>query len=423
MKRSGPVAAAVAAAVLCAACAAGSAPAPSARGSAAPVVRGVAKTEPVVSPAPYAAADLAFGLSVLSAMCAQNPAANLVLSPSSLASGLGMAYLGARGATARAMAVVLHLPAATAAGLLAGLQARDRALRHLDGPGVTVAGADQLWADPSLPPARSYTDAIATGYGAGLAQAPLLHAPAKAAAQIDADIAGLTKGHIPHLLTADDLADAIFVLTDALYLNARWASPFLRYNDSTEPFAPVAGQRVSARYMFGAGYASAVADGWTGVQLPYRGGRLAMLALLPPAGPAARCPALTPAGVAALQTGLRTQPPTRAAVELPKVDLDSQLQLNAILTHLGMGAAFGPEADFSGISPLAAAIGVVVHAATLRVDEAGTVGSAATGVTIVPTAGFGGPTVRFDRPYLMLIMDTRTGEPLFLARVANPDRS
>ncbi len=99
--------------------------------------------------------------------------------------------------------LVLHLPAATAAGLLAGLQARDRALRHLDGPGVTVAGADQLWADPSLPPARSYTDAIATGYGAGVAQAPLLYAPAKAAAQIDADIAGLTKGHIPHLLTAE----------------------------------------------------------------------------------------------------------------------------------------------------------------------------------------------------------------------------
>ena len=421
MKRSGPVAVAAAAAVLCAGCGSAAAPGPSARGSAAPVVRGVAKTEPVVSPAPYAAADLAFGLSVLSGMCAQNPAANLVLSPSSLASGLGMAYLGARGATARAMAAVLHLPAATAAGLLAGLQARDRALRHLDGPGVTVAGADQLWADPSLPPARSYTDAIATGYGAGLAQAPLLHAPAKAAAQIDADIASLTKGHIPRLLTAGDLADAIFVLTDALYLNARWASPFLRYNDSTEPFAPEPGQRVSARYMFGAGYASAVADGWTAVQLPYRGGRLAMLALLPPVGSAARCPALTPAGVAALQTGLHT--PARAAVELPKVDLDSRLQLNAILTHLGMGVAFGPDADFSGISPQAAAIGVVVHGATLRVDEAGTVGSAATGVTIVPTAGFGGPTVRFNRPYLMLITDTQSGEPLFLARVANPDRS
>jgi serine protease inhibitor len=413
--------------VLAAGCGSAAAPGPTAPGPAAPVVRGVATTEPVVSPVPYAAADLAFGLSVLTALCAQSPAANLVLSPSSLASGLGMAYLGARGATAKAMAAVLHLPAATAAGLLAGLQARDRALGRLDGPGVTVAGADQLWADPSLPPARRYTDAIATGYGAGLGQAPLLHDPAKAAAQIDAAIAATTKGHIPHLLTPGDLASTIFVLTDALYLNARWASPFLRSNDSTGRFAPAGGQRVSARYMFGTGYASAAADGWTAVRLPYRGGRLAMLALLPPAGPgesagsAAGCPALTPATAAALQTGLKT--PVGAAVEMPKVSLRSRLQLNAVLTGLGMGVAFGPEADLSGISPQAAAIGVVVHAATLRVDDAGTVGSAATGVTIVPTAGFGGPTVRFDRPYLMLIMDTQTGEPLFLARVADPDQS
>jgi serine protease inhibitor len=31
------------------------------------------------------------------------------------------------------------------------------------------------------------------------------------------------------------------------------------------------------------------------------------------------------------------------------------------------------------------------------------------------------PQVRFDRPYLMLVTDTTTGEPLFLARVADPE--
>ena len=64
-----------------------------------------------MDPRPYGAADTAFGLDVLSAWCRADPQANLVLSPSSLASGLGMAYLGARGGTARAMAGVLHLPA------------------------------------------------------------------------------------------------------------------------------------------------------------------------------------------------------------------------------------------------------------------------------------------------------------------------
>ncbi len=30
-------------------------------------------------------------------------------------------------------------------------------------------------------------------------------------------------------------------------------------------------------------------------------------------------------------------------------------------------------------------------------------------------------TVVFDRPYVSLVTDTTTGEPLFLARVADPD--
>ena len=95
---------------------------------AAPAVaHGVAATEPLVSPRPYGAADASFGLDLLGAWCGSDPRANLVLSPSSLASGLGMAYLGARGATAQAMAGVLHLPAASGQALEAGLQARSAA--------------------------------------------------------------------------------------------------------------------------------------------------------------------------------------------------------------------------------------------------------------------------------------------------------
>src|SRR5512142_1540083 len=67
-------------------------PAPSAS-----LVRGVAAREPAADPRPYGAADTAFGLAMLGAWCRADPRANLVLSPASLASGLGMGYLGARG--------------------------------------------------------------------------------------------------------------------------------------------------------------------------------------------------------------------------------------------------------------------------------------------------------------------------------------
>ena len=92
-----------------------------------------------------------------------------------------------------------------------------------------------------------------------------------------------------------------------------------------------------------------------------------------------------------------------------------------LLTKLGMGVAFSPAADFSALSPQACCIGLVKQAATLQVGEQGTVASAATAVGIVPTAARAGlPPVVFDRPYLMVVTSTATGEPLFMARVTDP---
>ncbi len=419
---------AAAAGLLAGGCGSGSAGRPA--GPAGPaIIRGAAVTEPSVSPAPYGASDLAFGLDVLNAWCRQSPQANIVMSPASLASGLGMAYLGSGGSTARAMAAVLHLPGIGAA-LEAGLQARARALRGLDGPGVTVAEADQVWADPSLRPLRSYLDAVATGYDAGLGQVPLLTNPGQAAAQINAAIASATRGHITKLVSAGSLQGVAWLLTDALYLHALWASPFEPAMTSPAPFTTAGGQRVQADYLRGGYFAAATADGWTAVSLPYQGGRLAMIALLPPSasGPgSAGCPDLPAATVAALMSGLGSSGSSGSGggdtgVALPKVSLSSAANMTNLLAGLGMGVAFGPQADFTGISPQAGSIGLVVHAATLQVDEQGTVASAATAVGVgAAAAPPARRTVVFDRPYLLLITGTATGEPLFLARVADPD--
>jgi serine protease inhibitor len=369
---------------------------------------------------------MAFGLAVLNAWCQQSPQANIVLSPASLASGLGMAYLGSGGSTARAMAAVLHLPAAGAA-LEAGLQARARSLRALDGQGVTVAEADQVWADPSLSTLHSYLDAVATSYDAGLGQVPLLTKPDQAAAQINAAIASATRGHITNLLSGGSLQGVGWLLTDALYLHALWASPFEQAMTSPAQFTTAAGQRVQADYLHGGYFSSATADGWTAVSLPYQGGRLAMIALLPSSASgsgSAGCPDLPAAAVAALISRLGSSGTAGGGtgVALPKVSLNSEANMMSLLSSLGMGVAFGAQADFTGISPQAGSIGLIVHAATLQVDEQGTVASAATAVGVgaaaVPPAR---RTVVFDRPYVMLIIDTATGEPLFLARVTNPE--
>jgi serpin B len=410
------LAAVAAATMLVAGC--GSAPRP----APARLIRGVAAHEPVVSAAPYGAADTRFGLQILAAECRQNPAANVVLSPASLASGLGMAYLGARGRTARAMAGALHLPA-TGTALQAGLAARSASLRGLDGPGVTVTDTDQVWADPSLPPRRSYLNAVATGYGGqGVRQVPLLSHPDQSAQTINAAIAAATDGHIPDLLKPGSLQGMGWVLTDALYLSARWDTPFERAMTYSGSFTTAAGKAAQAHFLSGGAFAAARADGWTAVSLPYRGGKLSMVALLPPPAQAG-CPSLPYSALASMSAGLATSTPNMD-VALPKISLSSSLDMIPPLRQLGLGTAFGPAADFTGLSPAAGSIGTVVHAATLQVGEKGTVASAATAVGMLPTsAHVTGGTVTFNRPYLLLVRDTATGEPLFLARVADPATS
>jgi serpin B len=408
-------------AVAAAGCASGGAAAPNVA-----VTRGVAAAEPAVSAKPYGAADTAFGLDVLRAWCAEYPGRNLVFSPSTLASSLGLAYLGARGATATAIAGVLHLPAPSGAELDAGLQARSKALAGLSGPGVTLSPSNQIWADPSLPPAGGYLNAAATSYDAGVARAPFLADPTRAAGQVNQAIAADTGGHITNLVTPGSVAGVGWVLTSALYLDARWQSPFDAGKTAAGDFTLPGGKTVTARYLDGDGFSYAQSSGWTAVDLPYAGGKLTMTALLPPAG-SASCALPGQAGLASVTAAVNAGGDGTATVSLPKVSLATSGQagdMKAVLAGLGMGQAFGDAADFTGLSKDAGHLAFVKQAATLDVAEKGTVGAAASAVGVYPASAQLHPVViEFNRPYLLLVSAKATGEPLFMAEVANPAAS
>jgi serpin B len=366
------------------------------------------------------AGDTAFGLSLLSALCRAQPGTNVVISPASLATGLGMTYLGARGATAAAMARVLHLPAG-GKRLAAGLAARAALLASLNRPGVTFSSSNRIWADPSLVTKRSFVAALRAGYQAGLTHLPLLTQPERARAEINAAVAGETRGHIADLLPAGSIPPHTvgWVLTDALYLKAAWKHPFNRALTQSGPFSAASG-KVTAQYLSGLSFAVTKTGGWTAVSLPYRGTRLSMLALLPPAAgrsAAAGCRPPAATAVSAMAASLATSH-SRIQIGLPKVRLASNYSLQSLLTSLGMGIAFGGQADFSGLSPQACCIGFVRHAATLAVAEKGTVASAATAIGVSSSSAR--LQVNFDRPYLLMLRDSLTGEPLMLAWVANP---
>jgi serpin B len=210
------------------------------------------------------------------------------------------------------------------------------------------------------------------------------------------------------------------VLTSALYMDARWAIPFDPDQTAAGTFTTQAGTPVTVQYMHSPQTVpSDAVDGWTGAWLSYQGAKLGMMAILPPAG-AGGCAVPSASGLAALTRAVLINQGLGARVGLPKLDISSNARMDNELKSLGMTQAFGPSADFTALSPQAASIDFVQQAATLKVGEKGTVGAAAAAVGAMPVSAFAGKELDFNRPYLLLVTDLQTGEPVFLAKVANP---
>ena len=217
------------------------------------------------------------------------------------------------------------------------------------------------------------------------------------------------------------------MLTSALYMDAKWATPFEAAKTQPGTFTPAGAKPVSVPFLNGGGFGYAAAGGWQAVSLPYAGGKLTMTALLAPDG-SAGCALPGQRDLAAISAALRSGgEPGDTVVALPKADLrvgGPDGDMGPVLKRLGMATAFGRTADFTGLSPRAGGIGFVQQAATLQVAERGTVGSAAAAAGVQASAAMaGGHYVTFDRPYLLLVSAKATGEPLFLAEVANPAAS
>jgi serpin B len=167
----------------------------------------------------------------------------------------------------------------------------------------------------------------------------------------------------------------------------------------------------------GAGLSAAATPDYQAVQLPYRGGRFAALAIMPTSGtPADFVGGLTPERIAAIAAALRPG----MTVSLPRFTTTSTIDLKPVLGALGMADAFTDAADFSGLSPQPTRVSQAIQRVYLAVGEKGTTAAAVTGIALEPTSMPAGPQIVLNHPFLFLVRDTRTGAILFAAQVQDP---
>jgi serpin B len=375
------------------------------------------------------------------------PTNNALLSPYSIQSALAMTYAGADGQTRTEMARVLHFPNNDAAlhGAFSALQAALDALTKstmqspeaqklygVSGDPVTLTVANRLFGQQGFEFRPSFLSLVKDSYGAPLEQLDFAK-PAAASQTINTWVERQTRDRIRNLVPASALsADTRLVLVNAIYLKAPWIEEFPAHATQPRPFHMCGGKTVEVPTLLRqAHFGYAQREGYAAVTIPYRGGGLHFLVLLPDAadGLAALEQKLTAAQLAACAR----LPTPEVILQMPKLKLEPPpLSLAKPLQALGMKSAFNVpagSANFDRMAPPHAGaslcISEVLHKTFLALDEKGTEAAAATAVMMAPTAIAVGErpkpiVVNVDRPYLFAIQHRASGACLFLGRVTDP---
>lgn len=368
----------------------------------------------------FTQAQLDFGFALFEQLRQATPNENVLVSPTSVALALAMAYNGAGGETQAAIAATLKLHDLDLDQLNAGNQALTEYLTQLD-PEVALEIANSLWVNEDLPVRADYVERMQIAYAAEVAA--LDFGMPAATARINNWVKESTRDRIPTIV--EDLpADQLLVLVNAIYFKGSWSEAFDPERTTDRPFTLASGETIQHPLMAQQDdYLYAETDQFQAVSLPYGNGALSFEVVLPAPGTdlATLSAQLTPQTWESWMGQRRSRP---GQLQLPKFQFEYEADLIPTLQALGMGIAFEDGADFSGLTELDAFINQVRHKTFIEVNEVGTEAAASTAIGIMPTSIALPPDPPFemvvDRPFLAAIRDRNTGTLLFLGSIVDP---
>ena len=354
---------------------------------------------------------------------------NRVVSPASVSTALTMVWGGARGGTAVQMARVLRFEGSPEAVM----QASGRMAASLQDPSrpIVFRIANRLFGEKTAEFEPAYLEATKAAFGAALEPVDFKKTAEKARLLINGWVEEKTEKRIKDLIPSGGVSrETRLVLVNAIYFLGDWAEPFAQEATRPAPFTVSASVKKDVPTMHEVeSFRFAAKDGLKAVELPYQGGQMSMLLVLPDAvdGLAPLESSLTAERVDGIVASLAA---TRVHVSLPKFEIDppGALGLAGALAKLGMEDAFSPAmADFTAIANPPDPrdrlfLSEVFHKAFVKVDEKGTEAAAATAAVMARAGAVMAPPAEFkaDHPFLFFIRDNASGMILFMGRVADP---
>ncbi|XP_027493973.1 serine protease inhibitor 2.1-like [Corapipo altera] len=247
------------------------------------------------------------------------------------------------------------------------------------------------------------------------------HKPEETKKQINKYVEEKTKGKIPELV--DHLEPStVLVLVNYIYFKAAWEKSFDPLRTYEDDFFVNTNASVRVNMMQHDSISNTYYDqdlSCEVIELPYQGTARALL-ILPDDGKMKQVEdALSKETLCKWNNELT---PRRLNLQLPKFSISGSYDVKNLFEKMGITEVFSGNADLSGISGKHnLQVSQALHKALLEVDEAGSEAAGATAV-ISTRVLYPSVTIKFNKPFIILISDKLTGTTLFMGKIVDPTK-
>ncbi|XP_069462602.1 alpha-1-antiproteinase-like [Ambystoma mexicanum] len=365
-----------------------------------------------------ASANTQFAFEIYKHVAAAAGAENIFFSPVSISTALAMLSLGARSETLGQLMKGLGFRPGEVPSkeLHASFQ---HLIQALNSPHslLQLRMGNALFIQQELEPLQTFLADVKKHYHSETFPTDFQNEE-EAKQQINSYVEAQTKGKIVDLLKRLDTG-TVLVLINFIYFRGQWDKPFELESTREDDFHVDEHTTVRVPMMFNWSRYNIAHDQErcaTVVQLPYKGNASAFF-ILPDPGKMKQLEDALSSSV--IEEWMKSMHFSTIDLHMPRFSISGTLDLKDLLQKMGVTDVFCDQADLSGItSACKLKVSKALHKAVLSVDEKGTEAAAATALQLVPLCL--PPTIKFDRPFLVVIYETETKSYLFTGKIVNP---
>jgi len=343
---------------------------------------------------------------------------NIFISPLSISMALAMTYNGAEGTTKDAITKTLEFGNMSLEKVNQEYLNLIESLENVDRQ-VDLKIANSIWMREQFGPLvkSSFIERIKAFYKGEVFTRDFENP--QTLDEINGWVGKKTNGKINKIIQEIE-PQVVMFLINAIYFKGEWTTKFDEAKTMKDDFFLSNGSTVKVDMMSTSGnFSYYEGKNFEVVRLPYGRDKIAMYVFLPHEGVTLDSLIGNLNQTTFDEYIVKLHPISDLTVKLPKFRIEyGTKRLNNALTKLGMGIAFGPDANFEGIADVKPLfIGYVDHKAVVEVNEKGTEAAAATVVALGRAVR---PSFIANRPFLFVIRDDRSGTILFMGKMVNP---